>query len=86
VPLAPDAAGNAWAPKAFWDAERAAWRLFWASALYPPGSRRHDTSYQRILTSTTQDFVSFSEPSVAIDLGYSVVDATFFAHEGRRFP
>src|SRR4051794_7472704 len=43
------------------------------------------TSYQRILTSTTQDFVSFSEPSVAIDLGYSVVDATFFAHEGRRF-
>ena len=85
VPLAPETAGNAWAPKAFWDSERASWRLFWASALYPAGPRRHDTSYQRILTSTTQDFVSFSEPRVSIDLGYSVIDATFFVYEGRWF-
>src|SRR5207245_1704936 len=62
-----------------------AWRVFWASASYAPGPRHHDASYQRILTSTTEDFVSFSEPGVAIDLGYSVIDATFFAHEGQWF-
>lgn len=84
VVVAPAAAGNAWAPKAFWDTDAAAWRVFWASALYEDEDEdeREQGSYQRILVATTRDFREFSAPEVYLDLGHDVIDATFLEHAG----
>lgn len=80
----PDA-GNTWAPKAFWSADRNAWLVFWASALFGPGSGRESGSHQRMMVAETTDFRIFGEPTVYLDLGHDVIDATFLVEQGRHY-
>lgn len=90
VVLAPENAGNLWAPEAFYDAEAGEYVVFWASALYPadvpPEQRDIATSYQRMMYATTQDFVNFSEPRVWIDEkrgdGLGMIDSTIAYEDG----
>lgn len=84
VVVAPENAGNTWAPEAFWDEAAGEYVVYWASALYPadlpPEQRDISTSYQRMMYATTRDFVTFSEPQVWIDepqgAGRGMIDST----------
>lgn len=77
VEVSPPTAGNTWAPEAFWDAKRGTYVVFWASKLYAESDPAHTgDSYNRMLYATTRDFVTFSQPKVWIDPGYSVIDST----------
>ncbi len=84
--VAPDEAGNAWAPEAVWDARLGKFVVFWASRLYAPEDKgRLGVTYNKMLYATTDDFRSFSAPQVWSDPGYSVIDATVIEHAGRYY-
>ncbi|GAA2038738.1 hypothetical protein GCM10009819_24560 [Agromyces tropicus] len=90
VVVAPENAGNTWAPEAFWDAAAGEYVVYWASALYPPelpaDQRDISTSYQRMMYATTRDFVTFSAPQVWIDepqgAGRGMIDSTVAEEDG----
>ncbi|GAB3396648.1 hypothetical protein GCM10027568_31180 [Humibacter soli] len=84
VDVAPEEAGNTWAPKAFWSEVKQRWLVFWASALFPPDTPRAPGTYQRILVAETEDFRRFSPARVHLDLGHDVIDLTF-ASDGRQW-
>ncbi|GAA2720208.1 immunoglobulin-like domain-containing protein [Cellulomonas aerilata] len=84
--VAPAEAGNTWAPEAYYDTELDAYVVFWASKLYAEDDPRHaGDAYNRMLYVTTEDFHTFSEPTVWIDPGYSVIDSTVIAHDGAYY-
>lgn len=85
IEVAPLEAGNAWAPKAFYDDEAHLWRVFWASATYDADSDRAAGSHQRILTATTRDFTRFGPPRVHLDPGHDVIDLTFARVNGHLY-
>lgn len=77
VRVAPDNAGNAWAPEAFYDTSIGAYVVFWASKLYAADDPDHTgNTYHRMMYATTQDFRTFSQPQIWNDRGYSVIDST----------
>lgn len=84
--VAPAAAGNTWAPKAFWSEPRHSWLVFWASALFDSDDlERDEGSHQRILVAETRDFRTFSDAEVYLDAGHDVIDMTFLEHRGDWF-
>ncbi|MGW6012373.1 family 43 glycosylhydrolase [Streptomyces sp. NPDC055210] len=83
VKVAPDNAGNTWAPEAYWDDSLGEFVVFWASKLYADDDPDHTGStYNKMLYATTKDFRAFSEPKVWDDPGYSVIDSTVVKHKG----
>ncbi|GGM79855.1 family 43 glycosylhydrolase [Dactylosporangium sucinum] len=77
VLVSPPAAGNTWAPEAYWDDTRGEYLVFWASKLYAANDPNHTGStYNRMLAATTRDFVTFSEPMAWQDRGESRIDST----------
>ncbi|MFJ5306265.1 family 43 glycosylhydrolase [Streptomyces sp. NPDC088350] len=77
VRVAPDNAGNTWAPEACWDDSLGEYVVFWASKLYADDDPGHTGStYNRMLYATTKDFRTFSDPKVWDDPGHSVIDST----------
>ncbi|MFD2797516.1 alpha-L-arabinofuranosidase C-terminal domain-containing protein [Promicromonospora vindobonensis] len=90
IELAPENAGNLWAPEAYWDEAAGEFVVYWASALYPadvpPAERDIRTSYQRMMYATTTDFETFSEPEVWIDEpqgdGLGMIDSTVQEEDG----
>jgi alpha-L-arabinofuranosidase len=95
IELAPENAGNLWAPEAHWDADAGEFLVYWASALYPedvaPADRDIATSYQRMMSATTPDFTegSFSAPQVWIDMprgdGRGMIDSTVAESDGTYY-
>ncbi len=82
VKVSTDLAGNTWAPEATWDASTGQYIVYWASNLYPTtdvASRNFSTSYNRMMSVTTRDFVTFSEPAPWVDVkrgdGRGMIDA-----------
>ncbi|MFD5540001.1 family 43 glycosylhydrolase [Streptomyces sp. NPDC127079] len=84
VKVAPDSAGNTWAPEAFYDAKLGEYVVFWASKLYDNAAHSGDT-YNRMMYATTRDFYTFSEPRVWIDRGWSVIDSTMIQKDGTYY-
>ncbi|RZU60884.1 LamG-like jellyroll fold domain-containing protein [Zhihengliuella halotolerans] len=85
VEVAPESAGNVWAPEAFYDEELGEYVVFWASKLYDEDDPEHaGAQHNRMMYATTSDFVEFSEPQVWIDPGYSVIDSTVI-REGDKY-
>jgi len=83
VQVAPATAGNTWAPEAFYDESDGVYRVYWASRLYADDDPEHSgDSYNRMLMASTRDFETFTEASVWIDPGYSVIDSTVIEHDG----
>ncbi|MGV9348472.1 family 43 glycosylhydrolase [Streptomyces spiralis] len=77
VKVAPDNAGNTWAPEAYWDDSLGEYVVFWASKLYADDDPDHTgDTYNRMMYATTKDFRTFSAPKVWDDPGYSVIDST----------
>lgn len=53
--------GNTWAPEAIWNPTARNYLVFWASQLLAANDTAHNgTSYNRILSSTTKEFKTFS--------------------------
>lgn len=83
VKVAPDTAGNTWAPEAYYDETLDAYVVFWASKIYAENDPQHTGStYNKMMYATTRDFRTFSEPQVWNDPGYSVIDSTVIRHDG----
>ncbi len=68
---------HTWAPEIYWDGQRREWLIIWSSIA--EGETRN-----RIYSSFTRDFVTFSPPSVFFDPGYDVIDATIL-HAQKRY-
>ncbi|MFI2433721.1 family 43 glycosylhydrolase [Streptomyces sp. NPDC018693] len=86
VRVAPDSAGNTWAPEAYWDDALGEYVVFWASKLYAEDDPDHTGStYNKMLYATTKDFRTFSEPKIWHDPGYSVIDSTVVEHRGTYY-
>lgn len=84
--VAPENAGNAWAPEIFYDHELGEYVVFWASKLYAEDDPDHTGNvHNRMMYATTRDFRNFSEPQILIDPGYSVIDTTMIEHDGRVY-
>lgn len=83
--ISPEAAGNTWAPKAFWSAALDRWLVFWASALFDESDSRESGEYQRILVSATSDFVDFTPARIHLDFGHDVIDLTFLEGNDRWY-
>lgn len=82
VAIAPEFAGNTWAPKAFWDEASQQYIVFWAANLYQEkdAEKRTAVTYNRMLYVTTKDFHTFSQPEIWVDVdqgpGKGTIDAT----------
>ncbi|MCX4761074.1 family 43 glycosylhydrolase [Streptomyces sp. NBC_01275] len=86
VKVAPDSAGNTWAPEAYWDDSLGEYVVFWASKLYADDDPGHTGStYNKMLYATTKDFRTFSEPKVWDDPGYSVIDSTVVKYKNSYY-
>ncbi|WP_062135994.1 family 43 glycosylhydrolase [Demequina aestuarii] len=83
VKVAPDNAGNLWAPEAYYDESIGAYVVFWASKLYPEDDPGHTANGipNEMLYSTTRDFVTFSEPQ-GWQTGISRIDSTVLEVDG----
>jgi uncharacterized protein YjdB len=84
VEVAPKEAGNTWAPEIFYDDTTGEYVVFWASKLYD-NEEHSGSTHNRMMYSKTRDFYTFTEPKVYIDYGYSVIDTTMIAHDGKIY-
>ncbi|MEU4226944.1 glycoside hydrolase family 43 protein [Nonomuraea sp. NPDC026600] len=64
--IAPPHAGDAWAPKAYFDPARGDFRILFSSVSYPDGDRTVP-SYHRILQVRSRDFQTASAPEVYLE-------------------
>jgi hypothetical protein len=64
VKVAPDAAGNAFAPEAYWDDSIGAYVVFWAQAMWQDTVNRTNPGNQQMWYTTTRDFRTFAPPAV----------------------
>lgn len=74
---------NCWAPEIFWDARRTNFLIFWASTVTNEFGVTDRPNNNRIYSTTTADFINFSETKLFFDPGYSVVDATLLPDKNR---
>ncbi|WP_156761645.1 family 43 glycosylhydrolase [Microbacterium karelineae] len=82
VKVAPDNAGNTWAPEAYYDETLGAYIVFWASKLYAEDDPDHTGStHNSMMYAVTRDFVTFSEPQIWQD-GISRIDSTVIEDDG----
>ena len=86
VKIAPETAGNTWAPEAYYDDRLGSYVVFWASKIYAENDPQHTgDTYNKMLYATTRDFRTFSEPKVWNDPGYSVIDSTVIRDNGTYY-
>jgi hypothetical protein len=64
VKVAPDNAGNAFAPEAYWDDAIGAYVVFWAQAMWNDPVNRTGPGNQQMWYTTTRDFRTFAPPAV----------------------
>ncbi|EPQ30217.1 uncharacterized protein PFL1_02333 [Pseudozyma flocculosa PF-1] len=78
-------AGNAWAPEAIWNPSSQLYEVFFSSAIYPASDPKHETgTYQRVMKTTTKDFVSFTPAVPYIDDGKNAYIDTTFLRAGSK--
>jgi hypothetical protein len=85
VPLMKDIPGtrNTWAPEIYWDAPKNAWEIIWSSTV--GGTSSDKVLDNRIYSSLTKDFRTFTQPHVFFDPGYNVIDATILQTIGKFY-
>lgn len=68
---------NVWAPELFYDNDKNEFVIIWASTIpyrFPKGLEEEDNNH-RMYAITTKDFITFSQPKLFLDPGFSVIDA-----------
>jgi beta-xylosidase len=85
VPLMKEISGtrNTWAPEIYWNEPKKAWEIIWSSTV--GGSSSDKVLDNRIYSSLTQDFRTFTKPQIFFDPGYNVIDATMLQTNGRFY-
>ncbi len=76
---------NCWAPEIFWEAHESQYLIFWASTVKNKFGAASRTDHNRIYATTTRDFQTFASPRLFYEPGFSVVDATLLANQGRYY-
>jgi len=80
---------NSWAPEIFYDAARGCYLIIWSSTIpgrFPETDGTSEDEYNhRIYATTTVDFQTFTPTTLFFDPGYSVIDATILAANGRFY-
>ncbi|MBT2284582.1 S-layer homology domain-containing protein [Paenibacillus polymyxa] len=84
VEVAPEEAGNTWAPEIMYDNTTGEYIVFWASRMFDDASHT-GSAYQKMMYSKTRDFYTFTEPQVYLDYGYSIIDTTMIEHDGKVY-
>lgn len=84
VEVAPEEAGNTWAPEIMYDKTTGEYIVFWASRMFDDASHT-GSAYQKMMYSKTRDFYTFTEPKVYLDYGYSIIDTTMIEHDGKVY-
>nr|WP_154983054.1 immunoglobulin-like domain-containing protein [Paenibacillus xylanexedens] len=84
VEVAPEEAGNTWAPEIMYDKTTGEYIVFWASRMFDDASHTGN-AYQQMMYSKTRDFYTFTEPKVYLDYGYSIIDTTMIEHDGKVY-
>lgn len=69
---------HTWAPEIYWDSNKSKWLIIWSSIA-------EGESRNRIYSSFTEDFRTFSKPEVFFDPGYDVIDATILHAESAYY-
>ncbi len=73
-------AKNTWAPEIIYNKKTKQFLIFWATTIpgrFPDTEKAGDTGYNhRIYSTTTKDFMTFSETKLFYDKGFNVIDAT----------
>ncbi|PJM74144.1 hypothetical protein CS006_03135 [Bifidobacterium primatium] len=90
VKVSSDYAGNTWAPEAYYDTAIGKYVVYWASNMYDTTdnslSVRTHVTYNQMIYVTTDDFVSFSDPQVWVNVnqgqGKGMIDATIAEENG----
>ena len=80
---------NCWAPEIAYDTRRAEYLIFWASTVpgkfvETAGSSESEYNH-RMYCTTTKEFAQFSPTRLFFDPGFSVIDATLLAANGRHY-
>jgi len=78
---------NVWAPELFYDEESKDYVIIWASTIpfrFAKGIEEEDNNH-RMYSVTTKDFVSFSQPKLFLDPGFSVIDAVIVKREVKDY-
>jgi beta-xylosidase len=85
VPLMKDIPGtrNTWAPEIYWDVPKKAWEIICSSTI--GGTWSDKVLDNRIYSSLTKTFRTFSKPQVFFDPGYNVIDATILETKGKFY-
>ncbi|KAJ1039531.1 hypothetical protein NDA14_002291 [Ustilago hordei] len=78
VQVVPDNFRMAWAPEAIWLEDEQRFLVYWSSNKFADASHSGDPDYDKIYSSYTTDFVTFTAPEVFMDLGNNigVIDLT----------
>jgi len=84
VEVAPEEAGNTWAPEIMYDHTTGEYVVFWASKLYD-NPEHTGSAYQKMMYSKTRDFYTFTEPQIYMDYGFSVIDTTMIEYDGKIY-
>lgn len=70
---------NAWAPEFFYDEANAKYYVFWTSRNFDGVGR------ERILYTTTTDWINYAPPQVYFDPGFAVIDLTIAEKDGTYY-
>jgi signal transduction histidine kinase len=80
---------NCWAPEIFRDSGKSRFLIFWASTVINQSGgnsgRTGRADNNRIYSTTTKDFQTFSETKLLFDPGFSVTDATMFSDNNQYY-
>lgn len=78
---------NVWAPEIFYDEEEKQFIIIWASTIpfrFAKGIEDEDNNH-RMYAITTKDFISFSEPRLFLEPGFSVIDAVIVKRASKDY-
>jgi len=87
LPVMQDESGalNCWAPEIFWDSRQGQCLIFWSSTVTNKFGRTTRTDKNRIYSTTTKDFKTYSATKLFYDPGFSVSDATLVPWQNRFY-
>ncbi|MGN7990352.1 glycoside hydrolase family 43 protein [Pedobacter sp. 22226] len=78
---------NVWAPEIFYDDEKKEYVIIWASTIpfrFAKGIEEEENNH-RMYSITTKDFITFSEPKLFLDPGFSVIDAVIVKRKTKDY-
>jgi len=88
VMLKEPTARNCWAPEIVYDNKKKQFLIFWSTTIpgkFPESEAAGESKYNhRIYSTTTKDFVRFTETNLFYEPGFNVIDATILKN-GREY-